>query len=135
MKNKVYLFLFVIILFLGIFLRFYKLGQIPNGFYQDESAIGYNAFSIMQTGRDEHGVFSPLYFKSFGDYKLPVYIYSTIIPIQLFGLNEFAIRFPSAFFGALTLLVFYLFAFELTQDKKISLLATLLLSINPWSLD
>lgn len=52
------------ILLLGTFLRFYQLGEIPLGLNQDETAIGYNAYSILQTGRDEYGVFMPLYFKS-----------------------------------------------------------------------
>lgn len=116
----------------GFFLRFYKLGEVPYGFYQDESAIGFNAFSISETLKDEHGQFLPIYFKSFGDYKLPVYIYATIIPIKIFGLNEFAVRFPSAFFGFLTLIAFYFFVKEISGKKQLALLATALLTINPW---
>lgn len=122
------------IFLLGFLLRFYKLGDVPRGFYQDESAIGYNAYSILKTGKDEHGVSFPLYFKSFGDQKLPIYIYSSVIPIRLFGLNEFAVRFSSAFFGSLTIIVFYFFMKELTKNKLHTTIATFLLAINPWSL-
>jgi 4-amino-4-deoxy-L-arabinose transferase-like glycosyltransferase len=133
MRN-IQLFVLFGIFLLAFFLRFYKLGDIPLGFYQDESAIGYNAYSIIKTGRDEYGKFFPLYFKSFGDYKLPVYIYADIIPIIVFGLNEFAVRFPSALFGFLTIIIFYFFVEKLTANKKLALLATLFLTINPWSL-
>src|SRR3989344_2040290 len=123
----------LIIFFLAVFLRFYKLGEIPNGLYQDETAIGYNALSILETGKDEHGVSWPLYFKSFGDYKLPVYIYLTAISVKLFGLNEWAVRFPSALFGTLTVVVMYFFVNKLFKTN-IAIFSALLLAINPWHL-
>lgn len=134
MKNKIYYFLLIVVLLVGFFLRFYKLGNVPLGFYQDESAIGYNAYSVMLTGKDEHGISFPLYFKSFGDYKLPVYIYATIPAIKLFGMTEFAVRFPSAIFGFLTLLASYFFIWEITRKRIIALITVGFLAINPWSL-
>jgi 4-amino-4-deoxy-L-arabinose transferase-like glycosyltransferase len=119
---------------LAFFLRFYKLGQVPMGLYQDETAIGYNAFSIMQTGMDEYGEKMPVYFKSFGDYKLPVYIYASIIPIRLFGLNEYSVRFISAFFGFLTVLVAYFLVYELAKSKKLAFVTILMMAVNPWHL-
>lgn len=126
--------LLILIFALALFLRFYKLGEVPNGLYQDETAIGYNAFSILQTGKDEYGKSLPLYFKSFGDWKLPVYIYSTIIPVKLFGLNEFSVRFPSAVAGFLAVILFYFYLKLISKDKKLSLMATALLAVNPWHL-
>lgn len=134
MHNRTILLILTFIFVAAFILRFFKLGEIPAGFYQDESAIGYNAYSIMNTARDEHGNFLPLYFKSFGDYKLPVYIYLSIIPISVFGLSEFAVRFPSAFFGFLTVISFYFFVKELSGDKVLALLSIVLLTINPWHL-
>src|SRR5581483_5962797 len=81
--------LLVILIAISAFLRLYNVTGDPPALYQDESAIGYNAYSILQTGKDEYGISHPLYFKSFGDYKLPVYIYSVVPSIKLFGLNEF----------------------------------------------
>ena len=126
--------LLALLFFLAAFLRFYRLSEIPNGLYQDETAIGYNAYSIIQTGRDEYGKFMPLYFKSFGDWKLPVYIYLDTIPIKFFGLNEFAVRFPSALFGVLTVMTLYFFVKKLTEDKFLAFASSFLLAINPWHL-
>ena len=132
--RKISVFILALILALAFFLRFYKLGEVPYGFSQDESAIGYNAFSIIETGKDEHGESFPLYFKAFGDYKLPIYIYSTIPAIKFFGLTEFAVRFPSALFGFLTVVLFYFFVKALTNNVRLALLGTSLLAINPWHL-
>lgn len=125
---------FILITLLAFALRFYALGKIPSGLYQDETAIGYNAYSILKTGADEYGKHFPLYFKSFGDYKLPVYIYTTVPSILLFGLTSFAVRFPSAFFGFLTVPLFALFIYELTKNKRLAFLSMLILAITPWHL-
>ena len=134
MNHKIHIFILLLVFSISFLLRFYKLGEIPSGFYQDESAIGYNAYSIIETGKDEHGQPFPLYFKSFGDYKLPVYIYLTALSIQMFGLNEFAVRFPSALFGFLTVIVFYFFVRKLTKNRPLSIISTAFLATSPWHL-
>lgn len=128
------LFLIAVII-LAFFFRFYKLGEVPNGLYQDETAIGYNAYSILTTGKDEYGKVMPIYFKSFGDQKLPVYIYATVVSEKLFGVNSFAVRFPSALFGFLTVIALYFFTKILTKNKMLALVSASLISVNPWSLD
>jgi 4-amino-4-deoxy-L-arabinose transferase-like glycosyltransferase len=133
-KKKLYLLVLIFIFLLAFGLRFYRLGQVPFGLYQDETAIGYNAFSILKTARDEHGQFLPLYFKSFGDYKSPLYIYLTVISVKLFGLNAWAVRFPSALLGSLTVLLVYLLIRLATNDPRLSLLTSLFLALNPWHL-
>ena len=50
----------ILILALAAFLRFYKIGQVPPSLNWDEVAIGYNAYSILKTGKDEWGVPFPL---------------------------------------------------------------------------
>src|SRR3954468_14217139 len=56
---------------------FYARGAATNppGFFVDESSVAYNAHTISESGRDEHGELFPLYFQAFGDYKNPVYVY------------------------------------------------------------
>jgi 4-amino-4-deoxy-L-arabinose transferase-like glycosyltransferase len=133
-KRNIQLVLFLCIFALGGFLRFYQLTTIPNGLNQDESAIGYDAYSILTTGRDEHNQAWPLYFKSFGDQKLPVYIYLTAASEYVFGLNEFAVRFSSALLGTLAVLMCFFIVKELSGKINLSLLSMFLLAINPWHL-
>ena len=52
------------IVLLAFFLRFYKVTEIPPSLNWDEVSIGYNAYSILKTGRDEWGVFLPIHFKA-----------------------------------------------------------------------
>lgn len=134
MNKKIAILLFSFIFLLAAFLRLNQLGSIPNGFYQDESAIGYNAYSILHTGKDEWGRAWPLYFESFGDYKLPVYIYATIPSIVLFGMTEFAVRLPSAIFGILTIAVIFFLTKKLTKQTTLALFTMGFVAINPWSI-
>ena len=100
--------LLVAVILLAGFLRFYQISSNPPGLYWDEVANGYDAYSILKTAHDHHGRFLPLFFESFGDWKLPGYIYLSIPSILTFGLNEFAVRFPSALFGTLTVPILFL---------------------------
>lgn len=141
MKIKEKIFLFVI-LFLAIFLRFYQIDSIPPSLTWDEAAWGYNAYTLGIDGRDEFGRFLPVdYIESFGDFKPPVYAYITIIPVKLFGLNEFAVRFPSAFFGVFTILITYFLVKELFRRseskhvEKLALISAFMLTISPWHIN
>lgn len=120
---------------LGIATRFYQLGEAPNGLYLDEAAQGYNAYSILKTDKDEFGKAFPVVFRSFTDFKTPVYIYMLVPLIPLFGLTKFTVRLPSFIFSILTLPLIYLLLREITPKKlaqPISLVTTLLLAISPW---
>src|SRR3972149_8633670 len=130
--RKTTVFLFLIIL-LSSFLRFYKIDKIPPSLTWDEVSLGYNAYSISETLRDEHGRFLPHdYFAAFGNYKPPLYIYADVLPIKIFGLNEFAVRFPSALAGVLAVLVAYFLVMEMFASRHLALLTSLILAISPW---
>lgn len=129
MKTK---FIFLSLIILGAFLRLFNNVNNPPGLNIDEVAIGYNAYSILKTGNDEYGFRFPLSFKSVGDYKPPVLIYLTVPSVAIFGLNEFAVRFPTALFSLLTIPLLYWLIYKLTKDKLISLLGMGFLTISPW---
>jgi len=131
MKQKI---LLILILVLGIFLRFYKLGSLPNSYSPDELAQGYTAYSILTTGCDEWGSRNWLSLRSFGDYKPPVQTLLMIPSIKVFGLNPFAVRFPNALLSVFTIILTYLIADYLFKNKNISLISSLFIAISPWSL-
>lgn len=125
---------FILIMLLAIILRFYQLGWVPTSIDWDEAALGYNAYSVLKTGRDEYGAFLPLTFRSFDDYKPPLYIYLTVPSIAIFGLNEFAVRFPSAIIGVLTVIATFFLVRELFGRKSLAFLSMFLMAVSPWSL-
>ncbi len=124
----------ILILAIAAFLRFYQLGSNPPGMDWDETAHGYNAYSILKTGKDEYGYKFPLSFRSFDDYKPPLYTYMVVPSVAAFGLNNFAVRFPSALLGVFAVLFTYLMVWELLKNKQIALFSALFLAISPWHL-
>lgn len=121
------------ILVFALFIRVYNLSSVPLGFHIDEASLGYNGYSLLLTGKDENNHKLPLYIDMFGDNRPSGYHYLTIVPIKIFGLNEFATRLPGALFGAFSVIPFFFLAQILFKNKKISLLSALFISIAPWS--
>ncbi len=129
--ERQHFFILTIVLFFALFFRTYDLSDNPPGLYIDEASSAYNAYSIIKTGMDEHGVSFPLFFEAFGEYRHGLYVYSMIPSIAVFGLNDFGTRFTSVVFGMLSLIVFYYFVRKLF-DTNTALLAVLFLSLQPW---
>lgn len=121
----------LLILVIAALLRVLFLGTIPNGFFCDEASNAYDSYSMLKTLRDQHGEFLPLFSRALDDYRETLYAFVTIPFIQLFGLNEFAARFPAALTGVLTVLVLYFLVKE-CFDRQTALIAALLLAISPW---
>src|SRR6266404_3465570 len=138
MKGKSFIIVFLLIFLVGSVFRFYQLGNIPGSMDWDEVSFGYNAYSVLHTGKDEYGVPFPLAFRAFGEYKQPVYAYLDVLSFDLFGLNAFAVRFPSAFFGSISIIFVYLMTYELFKKykfaKNLALLAMIFYAISPWSI-
>ena len=131
MKKTFWILLVIIAITAG--LRLYKLGDVPVSPDWDETALGYNAYSILKTGRDEYGTFLPLTIRSFDDYKPPLYVYLTVPSVALFGLSVWSTRLPSALMGILAVLGTYFLVKQLVKDKgTIALLSSFLLAISPW---
>jgi 4-amino-4-deoxy-L-arabinose transferase-like glycosyltransferase len=135
MKGK----LIWLILGVAFLLRFVFLSGFPVGFNADEASNGYDAYSLLRTGRDQWGTVLPLVLKSFGDFKAPLYTYLTVLSVAVFGLNVFAVRLPNVIIGTIAILVVYLLTNKifslgkLTTSKWPGIIAALLLAINPWS--
>lgn len=126
--------LIFLIITLAFILRFYHLGSNPPSLNWDETAHGYNAYSILKTGRDEYGEKLPLFFRSFDDYKPPLYTYLVVPSVALFNLTDYAVRFPSASIAIFSILFTYLMAYELFKNNKFALLTSFFLAISPWHL-
>jgi 4-amino-4-deoxy-L-arabinose transferase-like glycosyltransferase len=130
-NNKLFL---IIVLLFSFLIRFYQAGEYPTLLW-DEAAIGYNAYSLIETGKDEYGIPFPLIFKSFGDYKPGLYIYLTLPFVKLLGLNTLAVRLPSILLGTFLPLFLYFLIKEISpKAHKTALIALLLTAFNPYSI-
>ena len=134
-KRKGTLFLFLILI-LSAVIRLYRLDTVPGSLYTDEANQGYNAFSLLQTGKDEHGIFSPVSLRSFGDWKPPLQTWLMMPFVKFIGLTEKAVRLPSAILGVASVCILYLFIINLLPDFKqryrFALLSAWSLAVSPW---
>lgn len=117
--------LIILILLTGTFLFTYRLGSIPPAISNDESVVGNNARSILETGKDEYGQLLPINFKFFGSYTPGLFVYLETIPIKIFGLTPFSLRILSA----ISMLVLAYFIY-----RQFGNLAALLFIITPWTI-
>lgn len=123
----------IAIVFLSALLRLPFLSSHISALYGDEISIGYNAWSILHTGKDEFGRFMPIQFESWGDQKNPVYIYVVSLFEIFFGLSATAVRLPSAISGILAVwLTYSLFKQLSPSSEKPALISALLLAVSPW---
>ena len=130
--NLVFGLVLVLTTLLVVFFRFYRLGSVPQGLTKDESYYGYDAYSILKTGRDIWDRHLPLYFKSTGEYKMNL-TYLMVPGVKLFGLSEMTVRLPSAIFGLLTLFILFLTLQKFFSNRPLSLALTAAYAFSPLS--
>ncbi len=121
------LFLLALVLRIGYF--FWQNVPVLN---QDEAALLLNARFITETGRDEWQQFLPFTFRSFGDYKLPGYIYGTSLVGSVLGFSLVSVRFLSFMAGLGNIVLMYLLGKRLFS-QSVGWWSALLLVLSPWS--
>lgn len=129
MKKKFFLLLTLIGL-LAFTLRVLHITVLPP--YWEEAALGYDAYSILQTGKDHHGTAFPIVaFESFGDWKPAGYFYLIVPFIALFDLSVLAVRLPAVLAGVSVVLAVGVLAKRLGST---GIVTAILASISPWLL-
>ena len=89
----------VLALAFGVGVRVFRLDSVPPGFHPDEACMGYDAYSILKTGRDQRGDYLPLSERAFNDYRRPLFTYSLIPLIEVLGLKVTTVRLGGALWG------------------------------------
>ncbi len=126
--------LVVIVVVMSAVIRLHKIDTAPYGTLVDEASYGYIAYSLSETGKDELGNALPFSFKAFGDYKMPVYAYTLVPTIRLFGLSNLSVRLPSVVSGVLITYLTYFILRKLHLGFSTSILSTLIVAFSPWSI-
>ncbi|MFH0937189.1 MAG: glycosyltransferase family 39 protein [Candidatus Daviesbacteria bacterium] len=119
-----------LILALAFFFRVIDIQK--NSLYGDELTLTLDAYSLLQTGRDQNGQFLPLTF-TMSEGRSPVYVYFAVPFIALFGPNEIGVRILSVLSGIGIVLLLYLLTKHLLNEN-IALAAVALAAISPWDI-
>ncbi len=120
------------IIVLASLLRLWGLDKVPVSLFGDELDVGYHAYSILKTGKDYSGNFLPIHFHSLAEWRTPLYLYSAVPTVAIFGITPLGVRLPAAIFGILGIFVFYLLISELTNNKSLALISAGVLALSPW---
>lgn len=130
MSKKIF-FILIGISLLSFFINVYKKNETPACFTTDEAAFGYNAYSLLKTGRDEYGTLFPLRLKSFGDYKMPLYSYLSVPFIAMGGLNETSTRALNTVISILFPFIIFGLSYQFLKNEKTAVFAALFFSLSP----
>ena len=123
---------FLLLLAFASVLYFWDLRSNPPGFHIDESSVSYNAYLISISGKDEHGVSWPLFFRAFGEYKNPTYIYLLAAWFRFTGPGMFAARLLSATAGIVAAALLGLLAAAMSKNRKVGFLSATFALLTPW---
>lgn len=135
---KIVLLLLLLITLFGALLRTNGFFVSPPSLFIDEADAGYQAYSLLLTGKDYFGNPPGAHLQSFADMRAPLYIYTAIPTVALFGLTPLGVRLPAEIFGILTIPLFFFLGREFltgqsTRQKNIfGLLCALFLAVLPW---
>jgi len=123
----------VAITLVGVALRFLKVTEVPDGFNQDEAVAVYDAYSLLRTGRDHHGAWLPLNFRSFDDWIPPAHQYLLLPFVAVFGPTVVAARLFSATLGTSVIISTYVIVHILFRSN-IALIASLFVALSSWGI-
>jgi hypothetical protein len=117
-------------LVISFLVRIYRINTLS--LFGDEIDVGYQAFSLLNTGHDYKGNFLPTYIQSLSESRAPLLIYSSIPGIKIFGLTALGVRITPIIFSILSIFLFYQLILLLSKNNKLALLSAFALSFSPW---
>lgn len=138
-KFSLFLFILLVLIVFVLFLRIWNLDKLPSGFFVDESSIAFNGYTLLSGGTDEFGVSFPTFFKAFGEYKNPLYIYAQVPIFKIFGVTRYSSRLVAALFMICAGGVFALILRDQSKLKSkrlrriFALIGLLIFLCLPWS--
>lgn len=127
-------FLLALILTLSFSVRIWNINGAPPSMYWDEMDAGYQAYSILKTGKDYFGETPFLVIHSFADFRAPILIYLMIPFVAVLGLSTLAVKLPVILLGSLTILLIYILSKQLFKNEATALLSALLVAFAPWNI-
>lgn len=124
----------VTVLTLTLLIRLFGFSNTPPGLYWDELDTGYQAYSLLLTGRDYFGNAFPIHLQSFADFRSGLYMYLTVPFVKLLGLTSYSVRFAAILNSGLLAICGFLFAYFVLKLGKHSWIFPLTIISAPWTL-
>lgn len=115
---------------LALFVRAYRIGELPFGWHVDEAGMAYDMYSLVNYGTDRYYKFNPVYFINFGGGQNALYGYVCAFFIKLLGLSLTVVRIPAILSGMVTWLFGTLILKEYF-DRKYTLLGSFMIAVIP----
>lgn len=132
--KKVKLILLLALLIGAAAVRLYKLDTVPASLYFDEIDLGYQARSLIETGKDYRGSWSPFFVHSVNDIRAPINAYLIIPTTLLFKTPELQVRLPAAILGVVTVALIFALIQLWTKSWTAAFLTALVFTFNPWQI-
>ncbi len=128
-----------LIILAAVILFWLRPAATPPGFFLDEPSITLNAACIAATGHDEYGTRLPLFFRAFGEYKQPVYVYMQaalflVLPAELLTARLFSMALGFLAVAVLLWLVARLDFGDVTRNPLFVAVAAFVCLLSPWLL-
>lgn len=122
----------VILVGLSLLLRVIFTTVTPPEMFGDELDVGYQAYSLLKTGKDIYSQVLPIYIHSLSEWRAPVIVYQIIPGIAFLGLNEHGVRMSEIVMGAIAPVIIFLIALQTTKSKGMAMFAGLTMAVMPW---
>jgi hypothetical protein len=104
----------------------------PPGYHRDEAALSLNAYTLSTSLRDEDGARLPLFFRSFDDYKSPVYPYVLAGVFRVTGPSQTVARGLSAVLVLAAVLLLGVLARRLSGSWLVAAVVVVLAGRGRW---
>ncbi len=104
----------------------------PPGYHRDEAALSLNAYTLSRSLRDEDGARLPLLFRSFDDYKSPVYPYLLAGVFKVTGPSQSVARGLSAVLVLAAVLLLGVLARRMSGSWVVATIVWVLAGFTPW---
>lgn len=131
-SKKQEVFLVLLLLAVGVFIRAFHFGISPIGIHQDEAMTAVDALALSQYGTDRYGMRFPVHFTGWVAGQQSVLLAYCMVPfIRLFGFSTVTVRLPMLAVSCLGLLALYFLGKNL-GGVRTGLLLLLLGVICPW---
>jgi len=117
----------------GAALWFFVLGPPPApGFIRDEASVAYNAYTLSQNLHDQNGGVLPLYLKSFGDYKSPLFPYLLAVVFRITGPSKHVALETASVFVFIAIALLGVLAWRRTRSLFAVCAVVVLGALTPW---